>query len=152
MSGTNAATSSDIDAIALALTRSAGRFSKIAGRIPGNAYSPIAWRVLVELDADGPARISELAHRQRIAQPSMTGLAQRLEGEGWVERRPDPADGRATLVRITAAGREALDDYRRSAASRVRPHLADLTDFDRATLARAAELMQQLSERIEPHG
>jgi hypothetical protein len=35
----------------------------------------------------------------------------------------------------------------------VRPHLGELSAFDRATLARAVELMQQLSERIEdPRG
>lgn len=144
---------SNIDAIARDLTRSTGRFSKIAGRVPGNSYSPVAWRVLAELEDEGEAggaRVSDLAQRQRVAQPSMTGLLQRLEGESWVTRRPDPADGRATLVSITAAGRSALDEYRRASAARVRPHLAELSDFDRATLARAAELLTELTERIDP--
>jgi DNA-binding MarR family transcriptional regulator len=97
--------------------------------------------------------VSELAQQQRVAQPSMTGLVQRLEHEGWVDRRPDPDDGRASRVGITGAGRAALDEYRRIAADRVRPHLGELSAFDRATLARAVELMQQLSERIEdPRG
>lgn len=144
---------SDNDVIALELTRVSGRFSRIAGRVPGNGYSLIAWRVLAELEHSGGARISDLAQGHRVAQPSMTGLVQRLAGEGWVERKPDPSDGRAALVSITEAGRSALDDYRRAAAERVRPHLSELSDFDRATLARAAELMQQLSERIEdPRG
>lgn len=144
---------SESDLIALELTRVAGRFSRIAGRVPGNAYSLIAWRVLAELEQSGPARISDLAQGQRVAQPSMTGLVQRLESEGWMARRPDPSDGRATLVSATEDGRAALDGYRRAAAERVRPHLSALSAFDRATLARAAELMQQLSERIEdPRG
>jgi len=137
------------DAIALELTRVTGRFSRIAGRVPGVGYSLIAWRVLAELEQGGSARVSELAQQQRVAQPSMTGLVQRLEGDGRVERHPDPEDGRASLVSITDEGRAALDDYRAAAAARVSPHLAALSDFDRATLARAAELMQQLSERIE---
>ncbi|GAB2552731.1 MarR family winged helix-turn-helix transcriptional regulator [Leucobacter ruminantium] len=149
MSEENVNEASDIDVLALDLTRVTGRFSRIAGRMAGTGYSLIAWRVLAELEQSGSARVSELALQQRVAQPSMTGLVQRLEGEGWVERRPDPEDGRAALVSVTAAGTAALDEYRRVAADRVRPHLAELSEFDRATLARAAELMQRLSERID---
>jgi DNA-binding MarR family transcriptional regulator len=36
---------------------------------------------------------------------SVTNAATRLEDAGLVERRPDPADGRAVLVEITDAGR-----------------------------------------------
>lgn len=79
----------------------------------------------------------------------MTALVQRLESENWLRRAPDPEDGRATLVSVTPEGRAALAEYRRTAAAAVDPHLAELSDFDRATLARAAELLQQLTERIE---
>ncbi|MBK0417582.1 MarR family transcriptional regulator [Leucobacter sp. CSA1] len=134
----------EVDRLALDLTRTAGRFAQVFGRVPGIAYSAIAWRVLSELEQGGSARVSELAQQQRVAQPSMTGLVQRLEGEGWVRRRPDPEDGRASLVGITEEGRSALDEYRRAAAGLVSPLLAELTEFDRATLARAAELMGRL--------
>ncbi|MEJ6488219.1 MarR family winged helix-turn-helix transcriptional regulator [Leucobacter sp. USCH14] len=137
------------DVLGRELTRVAGRFSRIAGRVAGRGYSLIAWRVLSELEQSGPARISALANRQRVAQPSMTGLVQRLESEGWVLRTPDPADGRATLVSITPAGGQALVEYLTAAAERLRPHLDALSDFDRATLARAAELMHQLGDRID---
>jgi len=145
----NAQNASNLDALALELTRISGRFSRIAGRTAGVGYSLVAWRVLAELEQSGSARVSELAQQQRVAQPSMTGLVQRLEHEGWVDRHPDPDDGRATRVGITEAGRAALDEYRGIAADRVRPHLGELSDFDRATLARAVELLQQLSERSE---
>ncbi|KTR83429.1 MarR family transcriptional regulator [Leucobacter chromiiresistens] len=121
----------------------------MAGRVAGRGYSLIAWRVLLRLEQSGPARISTLAHEQRVAQPSMTGLVQRLEAEGWIARAPDPADGRATLVSVTAAGSAALIDYLGVAAARLRPHLEALSDFDRATLARAAELLHQLGDRID---
>ena len=137
------------DALALDLTRITGRFARIAGRVAGGGYSLVAWRVLSELESSSGLRISALAHQQRVGQPAMTGLVQRLEGEGWIDRAPDPADGRATLVSITSAGRVALDAYRAAAADRVRPHLDALSDFDRATLARAAELMDQLGDRID---
>ncbi|UOR02153.1 MarR family transcriptional regulator [Leucobacter allii] len=149
MRDTSAESDSGADALALDLTRVTGRFSRIAGRVAGGGYSLIAWRVLAELEHAGAARVSTLAHQQRVAQPSMTGLVQRLEGEGWASRAPDPEDGRATLVSVTAEGRAALDAYRAAAADRVRPHLDALSAFDRATLARAAELMDELGDRID---
>ncbi|WP_241156266.1 MarR family winged helix-turn-helix transcriptional regulator [Leucobacter chromiireducens] len=124
------------------------RFTRTLGRVPGVHHSTVAWRVLGEVSRT-PSRISALAQQQRVAQPTMTSLVQRLEGEGWLTRAPDPEDGRATLVAATDAGRAALADYRETAAAAVDPHLARLTDFDRATLLRAAELLHQLSDHID---
>jgi len=134
-----------LDELSLELLLSASRFTRVATRVPGIAYSAVAWRVLSDLSA-GPARVSDLAQQQRVAQPTMTTLLQRLESEGWVRREPDPADGRATLMQTTAAGENALADYRRAAASRIAPLLSELGAADRATLARAAELLQQLGD------
>lgn len=139
---------SDRDVLSLELTRAAGRFSRIAGRSVASGFSLVAWRVLAELEASGPSRVSELAQRERVAQPSMSGIVSRLEAEGWATRATDPTDRRASLVTLTHAGATALATYRARAAERVRPHLEDLSEFDRATLARAAELMQYLIENI----
>lgn len=140
------------DRIALDLLMAAARFSRIVGRVPGVQYSTVAWRVLSRLSS-GPARISALAHLQRVAQPTMTALVQRLEGEQWVTRAADPEDGRATLVSITPAGDTALADYRRTAAAAVTPHLEALSAADRSALERATELMRELSEAIgDPSG
>ncbi|MBN9613837.1 MAG: MarR family transcriptional regulator [Actinobacteria bacterium] len=136
------------DDLALDLIRSAARFTRVAGRVPGVAYSSVAWRVLSDLAAAGPVRVSELAQLQRVAQPTMTALVQRLESEAWVSRESDPADGRATLVRITPHGEADLADYRRRAAARVVPVLSALDEADRAALARAAELMQRIGDSI----
>lgn len=138
----------EMNRLALDLTVTAGRFSQVVGRVPGVQHSAIAWRVLSELQRR-PARVGDLAQHQRITQPSMTSLVTRLESEGWAERRPDPDDGRAALVVITDAGRAALAEYRSAAAGLVRPGLERLSDFDRATLARAVELMRQLVDEAD---
>ncbi len=131
---------------AVELVRAAARFTQTVGRVPGAVYSSVAWRVLADLETDGPARVSELAAEQRVAQPTMTSLIHRLEAEAWVERQPDPSDGRAALVVLTRAGSLALLDYRRAAAERIVPLLAQLGAADQETLARASELMQLLSD------
>jgi DNA-binding MarR family transcriptional regulator len=61
--------------------------------------------VLQYLD-DAGSRVGALADRAGITKQSMAELVAHLERHGYVERVPDPADGRAKLVRATARGRE----------------------------------------------
>jgi DNA-binding MarR family transcriptional regulator len=60
--------------------------------------------VLHTLVHHGPKRLSELTATEQVSQPAITQLVARLERDGLVERRPDPRDGRAVLVRATPAG------------------------------------------------
>ncbi len=144
-----AASAPEPDRLTAELIRSAALFTRTAGRIAGGGYSSIAWRVLADLDRDGAARAAELAALQRVAQPSMTSLVHRLEGEGWIARNPDPADGRAALAGITLAGIRALAEFRAAAAARFAATLAEFSDADRAALGRAAELLTRLARDSE---
>lgn len=58
------------------------------------------------VDPDG-TRPGELARRAGVTPQAMAELVRYLEEHGYVERVPDPADGRARLVRLTPLGREA---------------------------------------------
>src|SRR4051794_23102227 len=60
----------------------------------------------------GPRRITELAELERLKQPTMTTLVQRLEQDGLVSRERQADDGRVVLVNLTHAGSVALEDYR----------------------------------------
>jgi DNA-binding MarR family transcriptional regulator len=55
------------------------------------------------LDDEG-TRVSDLAARAQMTKQSMGELVAHLEAHGYVERVPDPSDGRAKLVRPTASG------------------------------------------------
>lgn len=48
------------------------------------------------------SRVSDLAEQARVTKQSAGFLVDQLEEAGYVERVPDPADGRARLVRLTA--------------------------------------------------
>ena len=63
--------------------------------------------VLQYLDDDG-TRVSTLAERAGMTRQSMTQLVEHLERHGYVERVPDPSDGRAQLVRATARGNDVF--------------------------------------------
>jgi DNA-binding MarR family transcriptional regulator len=70
---------------------------------------PLAWYdVLWELDRAEEAglRPFEIERRMLLAQSNISRLLDRLEKEGYVERRPCEADGRGQHVVVTPAGRE----------------------------------------------
>ena len=71
--------------------------------------------VMRHLDHEG-TRLTDLAERSRSTKQAVGELVDLLVERGYVERRPDPRDGRAKLVVPTARGREAKDAARRCLA------------------------------------
>lgn len=55
-------------------------------------------------------RLTELARRMGVSKQAVGQLVGELEEYGVLERVPDPTDGRAKLVRFTAAGQRSLLD------------------------------------------
>ena len=66
------------------------------------AQSRLAQRIAAE-----GSRLTELADRAQVTKQTASLLVAALEREGLVERIPDPSDGRARLIRLSARGREA---------------------------------------------
>lgn len=70
---------------------------------------------LLQLETEGSLlRMSEIARRLILSRGGTTKVVDRLEEMGLVERHPDPDDRRATIVSITATGREARLAARRA--------------------------------------
>jgi DNA-binding MarR family transcriptional regulator len=71
--------------------------------------------VFENIDRHG-SRLTTLATRSGMTHQSMGELVHALERAGYLERRPDPADGRARIIRLTEKGqglvRQALHDIR----------------------------------------
>jgi DNA-binding MarR family transcriptional regulator len=104
---------------------------------------------LATLDRDGPARLSDLAVREGVTQPSMTALVTRLERDGLAVRGDDPADRRAVIVSLTDAGREVLLARRTRRASRLAALLDHLDPQDRAAIEAAAGALSRLTRTAE---
>jgi DNA-binding MarR family transcriptional regulator len=107
--------------------------------------SATALSLLDRLDADEDHRVTDLAALEGITQPSATGLVNRLEERGWVERRADPSDGRASLVTITDAGRTRLHEHREERSLRIAERLARLDAADQAALLAALPALRHLT-------
>ncbi len=101
---------------------------------------------LATVERHGPLTPSELAARERIQRPTATRLIARLEADGLVTRTADPADGRSSLIAVGDGGRALLHDARTRKDAFLARRLRTLPAEDRATLARAAVLLEQLLE------
>jgi DNA-binding MarR family transcriptional regulator len=93
---------------------------------------------------DGPRRITELAELERLAQPTMTQLVQRLEEEGLLTRQRQPDDRRVVLVDLTEAGIAALKEFRAHASTALGGYMAEMPDEEVEALAAATEALERL--------
>ena len=75
----------------------------------GHTTRPVHFQAVANLPQAG-ARLTSLASRAGISKQAMGKLVEELEGIGYVERVPDPADGRARLVRFTKSGIALMRD------------------------------------------
>jgi DNA-binding MarR family transcriptional regulator len=104
--------------------------------------------VLNRVCREGPIRLTTLAAKEGVSQPSMTQLIQRLERVELVTRLADPDDGRATLIGITGRGRALLDDRKRIRRDRLTQLLATLTPEQECELWLASRVALPVLSRL----
>ena len=126
----------------LVIARTARRLRQQAGE----ELSPSQATALATIDRHGPLTPSELAVRERIQRPTATRLIARLEEAGFVDRTPDPLDRRSCVVSLTPAGGELLDRVRTRKDAYLARRLRDLDADERATLDRAAAILERVLE------
>lgn len=103
--------------------------------------------VLGRLDREGTRSIGDLAVLERVRPQSMTQTVADLEADGLIARRPDPADGRRTLVELTEQGRLTLAADRRQREGWLASAIADdLSKQEQQVLAQAIDLLRRLSD------
>lgn len=104
--------------------------------------------VLLLLERDGPATVSALARAVHVKPQSMRVTVASLEQAGAVVGRPDPADGRQTLMALTTAFRKTLASSR-AAKEDWLVHVLEkrLSTHEQQQLATAVELLQRLADR-----
>jgi DNA-binding MarR family transcriptional regulator len=102
--------------------------------------------VLGRLDREGPQSVSALAASERVRPQSMAQTVADLEGDGLVERNPDPSDGRRALVSLTPQGKETLEADRRNREGWLVKAIEELPAEDQETVGRAIVLLRHLAD------
>lgn len=122
-----------------------GFAAELATRIAATDYCdirPTHGCVFGNIDPDG-TRLTDLAERAHMTKQSVGEVATELELRGYLERVPDPNDGRAKIIRLTERGREAqrlgrrmIDEIEQEWAERIGPErVAALRDALEAIVA-----------------
>ena len=101
-------------------------------------------------------RLTDLAARAQLSLATMSELVTELEGLGYLERRPDPGDGRARLIYPTSRGRQLLDDAGDRVAE-IEQHWAEIVgreEFERTcrVLARLLSALTLPTPEPRPSG
>jgi DNA-binding MarR family transcriptional regulator len=108
--------------------------------------TPTSTAALATIERFGPLTPSELAKLERVRRPTVTRTLGCLEREGLVERTPDPADGRSSLVSVNSAGRERLRRLRGRKNAYLARRMRDMSAADIEVLERAAEILEGMLE------
>jgi DNA-binding MarR family transcriptional regulator len=123
---------------------SARAATQLYGELPS-----FGWALLVPLERDGDQRCSALALQVGVDVSVASRQLAVLERLGYVERRPDPQDGRASLLSLTAAGAEALAATR---TLRAEWALTALAGWDESEARQLSELLDRLVTDLESVG
>lgn len=101
----------------------------------------VATGVLYQVVERGPARASLLADQCRMQPAALSRQLRILEAGGHIERAPDPADGRGTVIRATADGKAAHERIQRADDELFAAHLAR---WDEREIVLLADLLERL--------
>jgi DNA-binding MarR family transcriptional regulator len=108
-----------------------------------------SYALLACLVTDGPRRTTALAESVHSDTSTVSRQVSALVQHGLVERRPDPADGRACILAATATGEQVYERNRRVRNRYVAELLADWSEQDRRQLI---ELLSRFNTEFETKG
>ena len=127
------------------------RAGRLSGRLYGELLEPLGLTpaqaaILGSLESLGETAVGELAAMWRVKAPVVTPMMCGLEERGYVKRRPDPEDGRRSIMVVTEGGREVLREVREIQGRALERVTAGLTEEEagklREYLIRVIEVLE----------
>jgi DNA-binding MarR family transcriptional regulator len=149
MRGMSGIESTPVDELTEQAARLRLAINRMARRLRQEAQTdlgPSSIAALATIERSGPLTPSELARIERIQRPTVTRLLARLTEGELVTRTSDPDDGRSSIVAISPEGRAALTRLRKRKTAYLAKQIRALPGDDIETLARAAEILEQVLE------
>ena len=128
--------------VRLAVTRLSRRLRQESP--PGPTPSMLS--ALSSLVRRGPFSLRELAEVERVQPPTMSRIVDSLIGAGFIERIPDPTDGRSARLRATSAGRGLVRRRARTTDAFLAERLRVLSDREIKIVEEAAVIFERLLE------
>jgi DNA-binding MarR family transcriptional regulator len=116
----------------IGLLMQAGR--RLRTRHPEDAVEPSCFPLAKHLMRNDAMRVSDLAAMVELDTSTVSRQIKTLEDKGIVERTGDPADGRASLVRLSGLGRTAMQAAFQRRFERIKTVLEPWSQRDRDEL------------------
>ncbi|MCO5999441.1 MarR family winged helix-turn-helix transcriptional regulator [Actinoallomurus rhizosphaericola] len=137
----------DVPELGTALRAAVARvYSRFRSERAEGEIGDAAVLALAALCKHGPLTLTELSNRARVTPGSMSQTVNRLVAGGYVTREKDPSDGRRVLFVPTRDGRAQADAALAARQDWLNRQLARLDPEERATLARAADLLSRIAD------
>ena len=130
------------------LGRRAGPLHALLARRASVALDRVACLVLKTVASGGSIRITDLARESGVEVPTMSRHVANLTQAGYLQKTPDPADGRVWWVQLTGkaiATLERLESERRLVLSNV------FSTWTRADCDAFVELLDRFSSDLARH-
>jgi len=115
----------------------------------GSVLTPSQSSALARIEQDGPLRLGALAELEGTTAATMSRVIDSLSARGLIDRVPDPLDGRASLVQLSAEGGALVRELRAGYTEALRGALAELTPAEREVIRRTIPVMARLSELLQ---
>ena len=90
----------------------------------------------------GPVTVGEIASGLGLTLPTVSGVLADLDRAGFIDRQPDPADRRKTLVQIHPAKRDAAEHWLDGAAGPLARVLGKLEPGEQAAFLKAMDMLE----------
>jgi DNA-binding MarR family transcriptional regulator len=151
----DAAGSSERSALCLRLMQLFPRVTRGMRRWQDRAApAPLSPRHVAALEQvrGGPLTVGELASRLGLTLPTVSGVLADLDRAGLVERRPDPADRRRTIVQVIPGQAALVGHWLDGAAKPLARVLEQLTPAEQEAFLKAMDLLETELRRQGTHG
>jgi DNA-binding MarR family transcriptional regulator len=130
--------------VLMAIIRAAEHFKRVHSSVFRNfGLSFPQYNVLRVLDASkfGRNKISDVSRIMLVPGANITGLAKRLEKDGFIIKKSDPKDDRVTLLEITPKGKKTLKNIEKEKDQWLELMMKNLSKKDKVELLDKVKLI-----------
>jgi DNA-binding MarR family transcriptional regulator len=89
---------------------------------------------VLEASKNGRNKISDVSRIMLVPGANITGIAKRLEKDGFIIKKSDPADDRVTILEITPKGKRTLKNIKNEKDERLELMLKNLSENQKLVL------------------
>jgi DNA-binding MarR family transcriptional regulator len=150
----DAASSTDLDALAGRLALAAGRLRRRLNRqvragMDSDPLPEAQLEILRLVNRRPGIRIHDVAAELGLASNTVSTLVHSLTGAGFVDRIADAGDGRVARLRLRPVAEVRLQRWRDRRGEILAARLSELTTGDRLLLARALPVLERIVDSLD---